>query len=455
MSAPEELHPASEASGHEAGVDRRRFVKASLASALAGVVPSFLARAAYADDPLYFHTWSAAVDQVKSHLSAFESSSGIKVNYSNSPWAQYREAMITKFVSNAPIDVMWVSDAWLPEWAEAGWLAPINGRPELMKYNADTEDFCVRSMTYKGKQYGLTYYTDFMTFVYDEDKLTKAGLSAPPATWDEVVAQSLKIKQAGLSDYPMMLCMAQESWQIEFLSAMVFSFGGRFTDDKGNAVIADPGRGGLPALNWIIDAIQKHKIVSPAAVELGELNGLKAFSSGNHAFALMPKYRLRSLADPKQTAIAGRVRNALMPKGGPNGTHETVGWMRFYGMTARAAADKKRADNAARLIEWFGGKAQGEYRMQKLLLNDLGLGFGVKSMFDDPEAQKVYRSFSNVELIQKQQALARKKDVIAEWFGEWNQVNGASWQAAMLGKATPEAALKRSHEAWDSLKRTS
>ena len=34
----------------------------------------------------------------------FTAKSGIKVNYSNSPWAQYRETMITKFVGKAPID---------------------------------------------------------------------------------------------------------------------------------------------------------------------------------------------------------------------------------------------------------------------------------------------------------------------------------------------------------------
>ena len=31
--------------------------------------------------------------------------------------------------------------------------------------------------------------------------------------------------------------MAQETWLIEFMSALVFSQGGRFTDDKGNATM--------------------------------------------------------------------------------------------------------------------------------------------------------------------------------------------------------------------------
>ena len=34
--------------------------------------------------------------------------------------------MITKFIGKAPIDTLWVSDSWLPEWAEAGWIVPVD-----------------------------------------------------------------------------------------------------------------------------------------------------------------------------------------------------------------------------------------------------------------------------------------------------------------------------------------
>ncbi len=113
-----------------APLSRRSFLKTTASSlATAGVSSaSFVAGAgrALAAEPINFATWSAAVDTVKSHLAAFEAKTGIKVNYSNTPWAQYREAMITKLVGKAPIDVLWVSDSWLPEWADAGWIAPVD-----------------------------------------------------------------------------------------------------------------------------------------------------------------------------------------------------------------------------------------------------------------------------------------------------------------------------------------
>ena len=400
---------------------RREFLKYSGAAGVAGSLSGGLAGQVMAAETIHFSAWSAAVDLVKSHVNAFQKSKGLNVNYSNFPWAQYRETMVTRLVGGAPLDMMWVSDAWLPEWAEAGWIKPVDGFKDLMKYNAEAEKFCTDSMTYNGRQYGLTYYTDFMGFMYDADKLKKAGISSPPKTWDDVTQQCLKIKKAGISEYPLMLALAKESWLIEFMAAMDYSQGGRFTDDKGMGAMDSASEGALKALQWVVDAVHKHKIVSPACVETGELTGLKAFASGNHAFALEPKYRMRHLHDPKQSKIAGNVKQILMPKG-DGGSHATVGWMRFPGMRAAAAAD-------------------------------IGAGFGVKPLFNDPDVQKAYNSYTDVSVIKKQQALARKKDVVTPWFGEWQEVNGSAWQSAIIQKASPQEALKKVTNTWNKLKK--
>jgi multiple sugar transport system substrate-binding protein len=430
---------------------RRSFLKTSAAGlAAAGVGAT---RALAADEQIYFATWSAAVDTVQSHIAAFERETGIKVAYSNSPWAQYRETMITKFVGKAPIDTLWVSDSWLPEWAEAGWILPVD-QYKVLTDNSDVDKFCVDSMTYKGKQYGITYYTDYMAFIYNAEMLAKAGIKTPPQSWAEVVDQANIIKDKGLSQWPVLISMAQESWLIEFMTAMVYSNGGDFVDDKGNAVMQDPANGAGPALKWLVDAVQTHKILSPSCVETGELAVLKAFSSGEHAFGLIPKYRLRTLNDPAQSKIAGNAKIALMPQG-TKGSHATVGWMRFYGMTPRAQADAKRAADTVKLMAWFGGKADGDYKFQKMLFKDVGSGFGVKSLFNDPDIRAAYASYGDVDLISQQQSLARKKDVVTPWFGEWNDVNGTAWQQAIMGKVTVEQALNTSAAKWTELKKQS
>lgn len=425
---------------------RRTLLKAG-AACLA--IPLPFIHKAQAAEPINFATWSATVDQVKAHLAGFTAKTGVDVAYSNSPYAQYRETMITKFTGGAPVDMLWVSDAWLPEFAEAGWLEPIDRFPQLTAYDALTSDFCTSSATYKGKHYGLTYYTDYMGFLYNADILAQAGITTPPTTWDEVTAQAKQIKAKGLLEYPVVFGMAQESWMIEFITAMVYSHGDRLIDDSGNAVLQD---GALSTLTWLAGAVGKDAILSPGCVQTGELEVLKTASAGKAAFVLLPKYRLRLLNDPKQSAAAGKFRQALMPMG-TGGKHATVGWMRFYGMTPRAVANATRADNTARLMEWFGGKADGQYTFEKTILKDLALGFAIKSLYDDPEVIASLNSYGDAKLMGEQQALAQKKDTIAPWFGEWNDSFGSAWQQAIVGKTTPADALKLAAAKWAELKK--
>ena len=425
---------------------RRSLLKLGAASA-ALALP--FTRKAKAAEPLGFATWSAAVEQVKTHLAAFEKKTGVATAYTNAPFAQYRETMITKFTGGAPVDMLWVSDAWLPEFAQAGWIAPIDRFKQLTAYNAVTSDFCNESMMFEGKQYGLTYYTDYMGFLYNAEILEKAGFTTPPTTWEEVTTQAAAIKAQGLLDYPVVIGMAQESWMIEFISALAFSHGGRLVDDAGKPVMQDSKT--EAALQWLVDAVQKHKVLSPGCVQTGELEVLKTASAGRAAFVLLPKYRLRVLNDPQHSQVAGKFKQAMMPMGA-NGTHATVGWMRFYGVTPRSLATPERADNMAKLMEWFGGKADGEYRFQKTLLKDLALGFGIKALFDDADVRRDLNAYGDATLMARQQDLARKKDTIAPWFGEWNDTNGTAWQQAVLGKVSPAQALKTSAVKWATLK---
>ena len=115
--------------------------------------------------------------------------------------------MVTKFVGKAPIDVLWVSDSWLPEWADAGWIAPVERLSGADEVQRRRDEFCVESMQYKGKQYGLTYYSDYMALLLrrgDAEEGRHQGAAARPGTRSS--QQSAKIKQGqGLSQYPLML----------------------------------------------------------------------------------------------------------------------------------------------------------------------------------------------------------------------------------------------------------
>jgi raffinose/stachyose/melibiose transport system substrate-binding protein len=50
-----------------------------------------------------------------------------------------------------------------------------------------------------GKQYGLPYTLGIVGFWYNKDLFAKAGITSPPATWDELLADAQKLKAAGIA----------------------------------------------------------------------------------------------------------------------------------------------------------------------------------------------------------------------------------------------------------------
>ena len=66
--------------------------------------------------------------------------------------ADYFDTMMLRFRGNTPTDVMYSGEDWLPGWALAGWLVPIEDYfPEIAAYKDKVANYAVRDMTYNGK----------------------------------------------------------------------------------------------------------------------------------------------------------------------------------------------------------------------------------------------------------------------------------------------------------------
>ena len=50
-----------------------------------------------------------------------------------------------------------------------------------------------------GKQYGIPFDLGMVGFWYNKDQFAKAGIAAPPATWDEFLTDVQKLKDAGIT----------------------------------------------------------------------------------------------------------------------------------------------------------------------------------------------------------------------------------------------------------------
>ena len=108
---------------------------------------------------------------VRENLDRFESQyPGLKVDFTPENDGTYLQKMtVILSTDGAPVDVMYVGDEQLGTWAEAGWLMPIDDFPETAQYKEDLFPFNLNAMSYKGKLYGLPYYSDFQIFAYNEE----------------------------------------------------------------------------------------------------------------------------------------------------------------------------------------------------------------------------------------------------------------------------------------------
>jgi multiple sugar transport system substrate-binding protein len=90
----------------------------------------------------------------------------------------------------------------------------------------------VQSGTYQGKMYGMPDLSSARALFYNTDLFTKAGIAAPPKTWDEFAADAKKLTALGDGTVGYAMPLGPEEAQAEF-SIWMFNNGGNWkTDDK-------------------------------------------------------------------------------------------------------------------------------------------------------------------------------------------------------------------------------
>jgi multiple sugar transport system substrate-binding protein len=440
----------------ELGLSRRKLLRnAALGTAALALPVSRATPSAAMVKTLNFYSWTYGISFVKQRITEFEKLAKVKINYGNTPGSKYRDALVVKLSGKTPLDVIYMIDGHLAEFVGAGWLYPIDEFPRVDEYRKEFIGPTADALTYNGKLYGLPYYVGHMAFLYNEEHLVKAGIGAPPKTWDEVVQQSLQIKSKGIQEYPYLQFLRADPWMSEMLFTMMYSRGGGFVDAKYNPTnFAQKGSTAEQTIQWLIDAAKKHKIMQPGFMELNEVAALKAFSSGTGSFAILPNYRLRAANEPKSSKVAGKIKMALMPTAN-NAKPIVCGWTRAYSMTASAAKDPARKAMAWKMVDFLGGKDKsGTYRTAKKWFTDFGLGFGHAPLFKDPDIIAAANKWGEAKLFESQMALSKPKDgQKAVWYAEWDQYMRPRVHKAILGQADIEGTLKTLTKQWNKLKR--
>ncbi|RKP46676.1 ABC transporter substrate-binding protein [Pararobbsia silviterrae] len=166
------------------------------------LLASLLATRVYAD-PVTLRFWVAwdpqqadaiaATKQIEAYEQAHPN---IKIDIQNIAFGALHDKLITSIAGGDAPDVSWGLIEWLGELNRMNALADLTPYAAKWPDRAQIYPNALDAVTIDGKLMALPHYLGIRGLLYHEDMLQKAGIATPPKTWDELVTDSQKIKQA-------------------------------------------------------------------------------------------------------------------------------------------------------------------------------------------------------------------------------------------------------------------
>jgi multiple sugar transport system substrate-binding protein len=188
--------------------------------------------------------------------------------------------------------------------------------------------FTLTDMSYNGKLYGLPYYADTISLLYNKKILADAGIAVPQA-WEEMTSAAEKLKAGGM-EHPIVYEFDQELpnfW--DAFVAQSYGRGGDLFDADNKAIFDNPDNPAFKQLEWLAEAFKKDLVQQ----EMHEANIVSSMNTGKHAFTVVFNYVLAAMNNAAEQPMAGDFALALMP----GDKHQTLGFTKFYSISASAA----------------------------------------------------------------------------------------------------------------------
>jgi multiple sugar transport system substrate-binding protein len=347
----------------------------------------------------------------------------IKVNLEFVPYEGLRDKTLLSQGAGGGYDVVLFDVIWPAEYATNNVLIDVTDRITA-DMKSDIMPGAWTTVDYNGKAYGMPWILDTKYLFYNTEMLKKAGIAAPPKTWDELLAQAKTIKDKGIVEFPIVWSWAQAEAVICDYTMLLASYGGNFLTDDGKPAFQSGG--GVQALDYMVKSIEDG-VTNPNSKEYLEEDVRRVFSSGQAAFALNWTYMYNLANDPKESKIAGNV--GVVPGPGISGKLDASAVNGSMGLGITAAS--KHPDEAWKyIISMTSLDTQKKYAQLSLPI--------WSSWYDKPDVSK-----------DQEQLIAAAKVGLAAMYPrpttpKYQELSTAIQQAiqsALLKSAKPEAAL--------------
>jgi multiple sugar transport system substrate-binding protein len=250
----------------------------------------------------------AEIDQIAKDFEA--QNPDIKVVMEYLGYDYVHDKIVTGMAAKPPAyDAAMIDVIWPDEFIKDGYLLDVTNRvtPD-MKTNMFPASW--NGVTRNGKIYGMPWLMDVKYFMYNKDILQKAGISAPPKTWEELVDQANIIKQKGLAEFPIVWSWNQKEGVVCDFTVLLFGNGGAFLDASGKPVFNNAQ--GVQVLTWMKQTIDDG-LSNPSSISSDE-NAVEAdFLAGKSAFAVNWLFQYSDSNDATKSQIVGQAAFAPMP----------------------------------------------------------------------------------------------------------------------------------------------
>jgi len=317
------------------------------------------------------------------------------------------------------MDVVWTSEFAANQWITQ---IPEDKVPDLGKLLPPT----VETAKYRDKLYGVPITSDGGLLYYRKDLLTKAGITEPPATWDDVLADCQKV--AALPEAKGMSCYSGQFEKYEGLtvnfSEAVNGAGGEIVGKDGKPNVNTPeAQAGLETL---VNGF-KSGAIPKAAITFKEEESRRAFQEGKLLFLRnWPYVYAKAQATDGSSKVAGKFGVAPLPgKTGPG----------VSSLGGHDYAISSFAKNKATAIDFINFMASEE--RQKANIEKTSQAPTWASLYDDPTLNKQFPYLAplkaSIEKAQPRPKVVKYGDVTAA-------IQQAAYDA-LTGKAQPQQAL--------------
>lgn len=241
---------------------------------------------------------------------------GVKVTNLTLPYDGTFTKLVTAIAAGTGPDVVRSDIIWVPQLANLHGLEPLDKYKWFPATRRSVFTGPLKTNYFKGHYYGLPLDTNTRVMFYSKAMFKDAGISRPPATTKEMLADCAKIKALGSGKY----CYAEGGFGAWSLLPWIWAFGGNITDSKyrkGTGYFN--GKGTIDAVNFLL-GMYKKGYLSPS-IQGGGIGTWDGFGK-NYAMILDGPWTVPFLF--KNVYPSSDYGIALVPKG-PKGTHSVVG----------------------------------------------------------------------------------------------------------------------------------